>query len=74
MYVPYYAHNKYRGNMHTAKSNERDGSNDRNYIGDCSEAHDEEFDHARLRRVVLDELHQVPYSTKLGYHMIVIAT
>ena len=44
---------------------------DDNHVEGRDQGYDECFSHDRLRKVVLDELHQAPYSSHPGYQKIV---
>lgn len=67
MYIRYDAHSKTHDNVHIAKRNERDGGHSCEHARNCDPDRYEDFDHDRLRRMVLDELHQELYSTNLSY-------
>lgn len=63
VYVSYDPCSEVHNSVHITESNAHDRIRNYNHAKNCSEDRDEYFCHARLRRVVLDELHRVPYST-----------
>ena len=73
MYIPYDAHSKTHDNAHVVERNERDKGHNCDRANDCNLDNTNYFDHATLRRTMLNELHQEPYSTHPSYQKIIKA-